>query len=52
MARYRGPKTKKSRSFGESIYGFDRAFEKKKYPPGQHGNSKKKKTKSNIFIFL
>ncbi|HNG07195.1 MAG TPA: 30S ribosomal protein S4, partial [Saprospiraceae bacterium] len=37
MARYTGPKTKKSRSFGEAIFGFDKAFEKKKYPPGVHG---------------
>ncbi len=52
MARYRGPKTKKSRSFGESIYGFDRAFEKKKYPPGQHGNSKRRKQKSDYAVQL
>ena len=47
MARYTGPKTKKSRAFGESIYGFDKAFEKKKYPPGQHGNSRRRKQKSD-----
>jgi len=52
MARYRGPKTKKSRSFGESIYGFDRAFEKKKYPPGQHGNGKRRKQKSDYAVQL
>jgi small subunit ribosomal protein S4 len=46
MARYTGPKTKKSRAFGESIFGFDKAFERKKYPPGQHGTSKKRKQRS------
>ena len=52
MARYTGPKTKKSRAFGESIYGFDRAFEKKKYPPGQHGNSRRRKQKSDYALQL
>lgn len=47
MARYTGPTTKKSRSFGEPIFGFDKAFERRKYPPGQHGLSRKKKQASN-----
>lgn len=47
MARYTGPTTKKSRSFGESIFGFDKAFERRKYPPGQHGQTRKRKTPSN-----
>ena len=47
MARYTGPKTKKSRSFGEAIFGYDKAFEKKKYPPGLHGMKRKKKQKSD-----
>jgi small subunit ribosomal protein S4 len=42
MARYIGPKTKISRKFRDAIYGPDKYFEKKNYPPGQHGNSKKK----------
>ncbi|MFM8487827.1 MAG: 30S ribosomal protein S4, partial [Bacteroidota bacterium] len=37
MARYTGPTTKKARTFGEPIFGFDKAFERRKYPPGQHG---------------
>ncbi len=41
MARYIGPKTKISRKFGEPIYGPDKSFEKKNYPPGQHGLNKK-----------
>ncbi len=43
MARYRGPKTKIARKFGEPIFGADKAFEKKKYPPGMHGSSKKRR---------
>ncbi len=52
MARYTGPKTKKSRAFGEAIFGFDKSFEKKKYPPGQHGNSRKRKQKSDYALQL
>lgn len=52
MARYTGPTTKKSRSFGESIFGYDKAFEKRKYPPGQHGQSRKKKAASNYSLQL
>ncbi len=47
MARYTGPKTKKARAFGEAIYGFDKSFERKKYPPGQHGNSRRRKQTSD-----
>ena len=42
MARYRGPRTKIARKFGEPIFGADKAFEKKNYPPGQHGLNKKR----------
>lgn len=52
MARYTGPKTKKARSFGEAIYGPDRSFDKRKYPPGQHGPSRRRKQKSNYAIQL
>lgn len=47
MARYTGPKTKKARAFGEAIYGYDKYFERKKYPPGQHGLAKRRKQKSD-----
>lgn len=47
MARYTGPTTKKSRSFGESLFGYDKYFEKRKYPPGQHGQSRKRKAGSD-----
>lgn len=42
MARYTGPKTKKARSFNEPIFGFDKYFERRKYPPGQHGNNRRR----------
>ena len=46
MARYTGPKTKIARKFGEPIFGPDKSFEKKKYPPGQHGNNRRRGKKS------
>lgn len=46
MARYLGPTTKIARKFGEPIFGADKAFEKKKYPPGQHGQVKKRRKTS------
>ena len=53
MARYTGPRTKKSRSFGESIFkAVDKAFEKRKYPPGQHGNTRKRKQGSDYGVQL
>ncbi len=44
MARYIGPKTRIARKFGEAIYGSDKSFERKNYPPGQHGNNRRRKT--------
>ena len=44
MARYIGPKSKIARKFGEAIFGPDKVLSKKNYPPGQHGNSRRKKT--------
>jgi small subunit ribosomal protein S4 len=44
MARYTGPKSRIARKFGEGIFGADKVLSKKNYPPGQHGNSRKKKT--------
>lgn len=52
MARYRGPKTKIARKFGEAIFGDDRSFEKKNYPPGQHGNNRRRGKKSEYAIQL
>jgi small subunit ribosomal protein S4 len=52
MARYTGPRTKKARALGEPIFGYDKHYEKKKYPPGQHGASKRRKQKSDYAIQL
>ena len=52
MARYIGPKTRISRKFGEPIFGPDRSFEKKNYPPGQHGQNKRRQKKSEYAIQL
>ena len=52
MARYTGPTTKKARAFGDPIFGYDKAFEKRKYPPGQHGQTRKKKAASNYSLQL
>ena len=52
MARYRGPKTKISRKFGEPLFGEDRTLEKKNYPPGQHGSAKRRGKKSEYAIQL
>src|SRR5260221_11131277 len=46
MARYIGPKSRIARKFHEPIFGPDRVLEKKNYPPGQHGNSKKRSKQS------
>ncbi len=43
MARYTGPKTKIARKFGEPIFGEDKVLAKRNYPPGQHGNNKRRK---------
>ena len=52
MARYTGPKTKIARKFGEPIFGDDKSFEKRNYPPGQHGNNKRRGKKSEYAIQL
>ena len=52
MARYTGPTTKIARKFGEPIYGPDKNFERKNYPPGQHGLAKKRKKTSEYGIQL
>jgi small subunit ribosomal protein S4 len=52
MARYTGPKTKIARKFGEAIFGDDKSFEKRNYPPGQHGNAKRRGKKSEYAIQL
>ncbi|MGF1558289.1 MAG: 30S ribosomal protein S4 [Flavobacteriaceae bacterium] len=52
MARYTGPKSKISRKFGEAIFGDDKSFEKKNYPPGQHGSTKRRGKQSEYSVQL
>lgn len=52
MARYRGPKSKIARKFGEPIFGPDKVFEHKNYPPGMHGLSAKRRKKSEYGLQL
>lgn len=52
MARYTGPRTKIARKFGEPIYGPDKSFEKKNYPPGFHGNNRRRRKLSEYGIQL
>ena len=52
MARYTGPQTKIARKFGEAIFGDDKAFEKRNYPPGQHGLAKRRGKKSEYAVQL
>ena len=44
MARYTGPKTRIARRFGEAIFGPDKVLSKRNFPPGQHGNNRRRKT--------
>ena len=52
MARYIGPKTKIARKFKDPIFGPNKSFERKNYPPGQHGNSKRRRKQSEYGIQL
>ena len=52
MARYTGPTTKIARKFGEPIFGSDKDFEKRNYPPGQHGLASKRKKQKEYGIQL
>ncbi len=52
MARFKGPRSKVSRKFGEPIYGPDKVLEKKNYPPGMHGVNKRRRKQSEYGIQL
>jgi len=52
MARYTGSKTKIARKFGDAIFGTDKYFDKRNFPPGQHGLAKKRKTQSEYAVQL
>ena len=42
MARYIGPKSRIARRFRDPIFGPDKSYEKKNYPPGMHGQTKRR----------
>jgi small subunit ribosomal protein S4 len=52
MARYTGPKSKIARKFREPIFGPDKALERKNYPPGMHGPSKRRGKESEYSVQL
>lgn len=52
MARYIGPKSKIARKFGEPIFGADKHLEKRNFPPGQHGQNKRRKKQSEYGVQL
>jgi small subunit ribosomal protein S4 len=52
MARYRGPKAKIARRFREAIFGPSKALEKKNYPPGMHGNARRRGKESEYAVQL
>jgi small subunit ribosomal protein S4 len=52
MARYRGPRTKIARKLGEPVFGVDKNFEKKNYPPGHHGLINAEKNFLNMVFSL
>ncbi len=43
MARYTGPRTKKSRRYGVALFGPHKALERRNYPPGVHGDKGRRK---------
>lgn len=52
MARYIGPKSKIARRFKEPIFGPDKALERRNYPPGQHGQTRKRSKQSEYSVQL
>jgi small subunit ribosomal protein S4 len=52
MARYTGPRSKIARKFRDPIYGPDKSYERKNYPPGQHGLTKKRRKQSEYSVQL
>lgn len=52
MARYTGPRTKISRRFGVALFGSTKAFERRNFPPGQHGVRAGRKKRSDYAVAL
>lgn len=46
MARYIGPKSRIARKFRDPIFGPDKHYEKKNYPPGMHGQTRRRSKQS------
>ena len=43
MARYTGPRVRLSRRFNTPLFGSSKYLDRKPYPPGQHGQSRRRK---------
>ena len=43
MARYTGPRVRLSRRFNTPLFGSSKYLERKPYPPGVHGQSRRRK---------
>ncbi|MBR0077042.1 MAG: 30S ribosomal protein S4 [Bacteroidales bacterium] len=52
MARYTGPRTKIARKFKDPIFGPDKHLERRNYPPGQHGQNKRRAKQSEYGLQL
>ena len=52
MARYIGPKSRIARKFGEPIFGPDKVLDKKNYPPGFHGQTRRRRKVSEYGVQL
>jgi small subunit ribosomal protein S4 len=52
MARYTGPTSKIARKFKEPIFGPDKALERKNYPPGMHGQTRRRGKQSEYSVQL
>ena len=52
MARYTGPKSKKSRRYGVPLFGPAKELENKNYPPGQHGPRGSRRKQSDYSVAL
>lgn len=52
MARYTGPRAKISRRFGVDLFGNSKSFNRRPFPPGQHGVRAGRKKKSEYGVML
>ena len=52
MARYTGPKSRIDRRFGETILGSEKVRARRNFPPGQHGNNRRRKTSEYGIVWV